>query len=95
VWCAAARLPARSCLDFVRVLRAVILAKTQTWDLFSTLDVVDRRSLVRLLDRGGVRDLSHTAKPPTVEEFLRLQRFLNNPEVIGAVLRRLSEDVTR
>jgi len=61
VWCAAARTSARSCLDFVRVLRAVILAETQTWDLFSTLDVVDRRSLVRLLDRGGLRELSHSA----------------------------------
>ena len=95
MWCAAARMPARSCLDFVRVLRAVILAKTQTWDLFSTLDVVDRRSLVRLLDRGGVRELSHSARPPTVDEFLRIQRFLKNPEVIEAVSRRLSEEHRR
>ena len=91
VWCAAARMPARSCLDFVRVLRAVMLAKTQPWDLFSTLDVVDRRSLVRLLDRGGVRELAHTTTPPTVDEFLRSQRFLNNPGVIEEVSRRLSE----
>ena len=91
VWCAAARTSARSCLDFVRVLRAVILAETQTWDLFSTLDVVDRRSLVRLLDRGGLRELSHSAKPPTVDEFLRIQRFLENPDVIAAVSRRLSD----
>ena len=91
VWCAAARLPARSCLDFVRILRAVILARTQPWDLFSTLDIVDRRSLVRLLDRGGVRELSNSAKPPTVDEFMRIQRFLTNPEVIEAVSKRLSE----
>ena len=94
MWCAAARLPARSCLDFVRVLRAVILAKTQPWDLFSTLDVVDRRSLVRLLDRGGVRELSDSARPPTVDEFLSVQRFLNSPEVIEAVTRRLSASRT-
>ena len=95
VWCAAARLPARSCLDFVRVLRAVILAKTQTWDLFSTLDIVDRRSLARLLDRGGVRELSDSAKAPTVTEFLKAQRFLKNPEVIEAVSRRLTEEDPR
>ena len=89
VWCAAARLPARDCLDFVRVLRAVLLAKTQPWDLFSTLDVVDRRSLVRLLDRGGVRELSTSASPPTVDEFLSVQRFLKNPAVIDAVSRQL------
>jgi hypothetical protein len=95
VWCAAARLPARACLDFVRVLRAVILAKTQPWDLFNTLDIVDRRSLVRLLDRGGVRELSNSAQAPTVAEFLKAQRFLKSPEVIAAVSRRLSGDETR
>jgi hypothetical protein len=89
VWCKAARLTARSCLDFVRVLRAVILFENQAWDLFSTLDIVDERSLVRLLDRGGVRELAKCHKPPTVEEFLRGQRFLQNPQVVQALSRRL------
>jgi hypothetical protein len=92
VWCKAARVSARSSLDFLRVLRAVILSENQTWDLFSTLDVVDERSLIRLLDRGGVRELSRSAKPPTVHEFLIGQRFLDNPEVVQAVSRRLNGD---
>jgi len=91
VWCKAARLPARSCLDFVRVLRAVILFENQAWDLFSTLDIVDERSLVRLLDRGGVRELAKREKPPTVEAFLSGQRFLRNPEVVQALSRRLKQ----
>jgi len=90
VWCAAARVPARSCLDFVRVLRAVILASNQPWDLFSTLDVVDRRSLLRLLDRGGLRELVRSEQPPTVTEFLTIQRFLENPQVVEAVSRHLN-----
>src|SRR5262249_36667778 len=94
VWCAAARMPARACLDFVRVLRAVVLARGWDWDLFSALDVVDRRSLARLLDRGGVRDRLLGAEPPTVGEFLTIQRFLTNPEVTQAVSRRLNGEHT-
>ncbi|MEP7309058.1 MAG: hypothetical protein ABJA98_26435 [Acidobacteriota bacterium] len=92
VWCKAARLPARSCLDFVRVLRAVILFENQAWDLFSTLDIVDERSLVRLLERGGMRELAKCQKPPTVEEFLSGQRFLQNPHVVQALSLRLKQE---
>ena len=89
VWCKAAGVSARSSLDFLRVLRAVVLAGHQTWDLLSILDVVDQRSLLKLLDRGGVRELSRT-KPPTVDEFILRQHFLNNHEVLQAVTRRLN-----
>ena len=92
MWCAAARVPtARSCLDFLRVLRAVILSKNQAWDLFSTLDIVDERSLIRLLDRGGLRDLSGADQAPAVHTFLTVQRFVHNPHVIEAVSRRLDQ----
>ena len=89
VWCKAAGVPARSCLDFVRVLRAVVLSDSHGWDLFSTLDVVDGRTLIRLLDRGGMRDLARCAKPPAVGEFLASQSFLGNRQVVEAVSRRL------
>jgi hypothetical protein len=73
------------------VLRAVILARNQAWDLFSTLDIVDQRSLIRLLDRGAVRQLWRSERAPALEEFLTAQRFLQNPEIVGAVSRRLQE----
>jgi hypothetical protein len=91
VWCQAAGVPARSCLDFVRVLRAVILSQNHAWDLFGTLDVVDKRSLIRLLDRGEVPELSRSEKPPTVDQFLTDQKFLQNPQVVQSVSRRLNE----
>ena len=91
VWCQAAGVSARSCLDFLRVLRAVVLSGTETWDLYSILDVVDQRSLLKLLDRGGVRELCR-AKSPTVHEFVALQKFLKNQQVLQAVSRRLSAD---
>jgi hypothetical protein len=51
-------------------------------------DVVDQRSLLKLLDRGGVRELYRRA-PPTVDDSLLRQRFLDNQQVFQAVTRRL------
>jgi hypothetical protein len=91
VWCKTAGVSARSCLDFLRVLRAVILSGNEAWDLYSLLDVVDQRSLIKLLERGGLRELSRE-KPPTVERFVADQRFLRNQQVLHAVSRHLNAD---
>ena len=70
-------------------VRAVILAQDQAWDLLSILDVVDKRSLFQLLDRGGVREMCRQ-RVPRVAEFLATQRFLANQEVLEAVSHRLN-----
>jgi hypothetical protein len=57
----------------------------------NTLDIVDRRSLQRLLQRGGVERLFADRTPPTISEFLRTQRFLADAEIIEAVSRRLRD----
>ena len=88
VWCKAAGVSARSSLDFLRVLRAVVLSGHQTWDLLSILDIVDQRSLLKLLERGGVPELCRK-KPPTVSEFILRQHFLDNDQVLQAVTHRL------
>src|SRR5262245_7276145 len=92
VWCKAAGVSARSCLDFLRILRAVILAEKQAWDLLSMLDVVDQRSLNQLLDRGGIRELCEL-KHPTVDQFLIAQRFLTNQQVLRAVTLRMKSSL--
>lgn len=89
MWCKAAGVSARSCLDFLRILRAVTVAGDQAWDLRSILDVVDGRSLLNLLGRGGVRDL-YRGTAPTVEDFLLRQRFLLDQQLLQAVRRGLS-----
>jgi hypothetical protein len=48
------------------------------------LDVVDQRSLLTLLDRGGVRQLCETQRP-AVDALLQQQRFLENARVLDAV----------
>lgn len=91
VWCKAAGVSARACLDFLRVLRAVVRSRNQKLDLLSMLDVVDRRSLLNLLDRGGVRALCRDTQP-TVDEFLRRQRFFTNREVVQAARQHLDAE---
>lgn len=91
MWCKAAGVSARSCLDFLRILRAVTVAGDQAWDLRSILDVVDGRSLLNLLGRGEVRDLCR-GNAPTVEDFLLRQRFLLDQQLLQAVRRRLDAD---
>jgi hypothetical protein len=95
VWCRAAHTPARACLDFLRMLRAVELSQNQVWDLFSLLDVIDERSVGRLLDRGALRHfLGHTSAP-SVEEFLATQRFIERTDVLLAVAKRLAANGTK
>jgi hypothetical protein len=88
-WCVAAHVSARSSLDFLRVLRAVLLSKDRPWDLFSVLDIVDKRSVTRLLQRGGIGQLVHRTDSPSIEEFLGTQCFVRNEDVVQAVARRL------
>jgi hypothetical protein len=90
-WCKAAGVSARSCLDFLRVLRAVVVSGRQGWDLRNLLDVVDQRSLLKLLDRGGVRELCWEGQP-TVDEFMLCQQFLKNHQLLRAVTRTLNAD---
>jgi len=92
VWCRAAHTPARACLDFLRILRAVQLSQNQVWDLFSLLDVIDERSVSRLLDRGAVRHfLAHTSAP-SIDEFLAMQRFIESSDVLQAIAKRLAAE---
>jgi hypothetical protein len=90
VWCKAAGVQARQCLDFLRVLRAIVQSTDRDWDPFNLLDVVDQRSLVRLLNRGGVEQLWRSERLPTIDEFLQRQRFLENADIVEAVSRRLA-----
>jgi hypothetical protein len=91
VWCTAARVSARSSLDFLRILRAVIQSQNGAWDLFGVLDIVDERSVVRLLNRGGLVRILKRTEPPSVEEFLKLQRFVKNVDLVQAVSHRLGQ----
>jgi hypothetical protein len=90
-WCQAAHIQPRRALDFARVLRAVVISQGQAFDLTNLLDVVDDRTVVRLLKRGGVLELEHSNSPPLPAEFISNQLFVRDDLALSAVLRLLSE----
>lgn len=82
-WCYAAGVPPRESLAFARLLRAVMISKQDVWDPYNLLDVVDPRSMRRLLGDGGLPLSSPSS--PSLEEFLERQRLISNRPAIGAV----------
>jgi FixJ family two-component response regulator len=81
-WCRAARLPVRRSLLFARLLRAVVLRerhpRCRPEDL---LDVVDRRTVVKLLRASG----GTTKELPPLDRFLANQQFIGSADAVDAV----------
>jgi hypothetical protein len=84
-WCRAARLSAKSSLDFTRLLRAVVRSQGQSWDPHNLLDVVDDRTMRRLLEQGGLRDHGSGGPPPDCQSFVDGQRLISDPAALRAV----------
>jgi len=56
------------------------------------LDVVDDRTLIRLLKRGAVLELKDRRSPPTAAEFISKQIFVRNDLATSAVLRLFNNE---
>jgi hypothetical protein len=84
-WCRAARLSAKSSLDFARLLRAVVRSQGQSWDPQNLLDVIDDRTMRRLLEQGGLLDHGAGGRPPDCQSFVNAQRLINDPAALRAV----------
>jgi CheY-like chemotaxis protein len=95
-WCRTARHSSRRSLLFARMLRAVLrqsVGHTAPEDL---LNVVDRRTLAKLLLAGGGTE---TQLPATVDEFLRRQAFIVDDvavnQIRSALARRYGPGLSR
>lgn len=88
-WCRTAHERPKRVLDCMRLLRAVMAMEDGPADLFEILDIIEPRTLMRMLQRGGVRELFST-RSPTIAEFLSSQQFLSNPGVVRALMGILS-----
>lgn len=80
MWCQAADMRPKESLDFARLLRAVVLAQGRTWDPANYLDIVDTRSMARLLERGNL-PRSAMRTPPGVFDFILKQRIVQRAEL--------------
>ena len=81
-WCLTAHLPARQSLLLARVLRAVMRQQDTDLTPNELLNIVDRRSLEKLLVRsGGARD----TLPPSPEAFLQRQQLIGHPKAVATL----------
>ena len=80
--CRMVGVPPLAARDFVRMLRALVLARVQGCPPELLLDVADGRTLERLLQRAGLRSTSELGQF-SLDHFFRRQQFL--PSDNGAV----------
>lgn len=86
-WCRTARVVPRRALLFARILRAVSLQDVVHDTPENLLDIVDRRTLTRLLAiSGGTK----TSLPENLEDFLRRQELVHDRHVVEEVQRLLA-----
>lgn len=84
-WCRMARLSTRRSLIFARLLRAVARRRLEGYQPEDYLDVSDTRTLTKLLRIAGATHSQRPTLPPTVEDFLRLQRIILDPVALREV----------
>jgi ActR/RegA family two-component response regulator len=85
-WCSTAQSSPKRSLSFTRVLRAVARkgsdSATRPADL---LDIVDRRTLKKLLRLGSVTRRQSETLPLDVDEFLREQNWIDSDQALARV----------
>ena len=88
-WCHTAKLSPRRSLQFARILRAVMMQKGSGGAAEDLLDIVDRRTLVKLTQLAGGTSAS---LPGDVEQFLRRQNIIDNVRAIRTIRAALRLD---
>jgi FixJ family two-component response regulator len=88
-WCHTASLPAKRSLDFARVLRAVIRHGITGESPENLLNVVDSRTLIKLLSLGRGSGQATTSLPVDIDEFFRTQCWIKDSTAIAEVRREL------
>jgi hypothetical protein len=88
VWCRAAHVPTKQSLDLGRLLRAIRLTGGVVDELQGVMDVVDPRTVARMLVRAGIHGpggvtMVHGAR------LLTVQRLVTNVSALEALAKRL------
>jgi hypothetical protein len=88
--CRAAHVSAKDSLDFARLFRAVLIGQgCDDWDLANILHVHDTRTLLRLLERGGISVAVRRRSAPSPLAFLTDQNLV----LVTANLRAISREL--
>jgi DNA-binding response OmpR family regulator len=86
-WCSTARLRPKRSLDFARLLRAVVRSAGSRQSAENLLDAVDRRTLSKLLCRGGIHQ---QVCDSSLDKFLDGQTLIQNLQAVEVVKRLMS-----
>jgi hypothetical protein len=91
-WCRAAGVSARRSLALGRLLRVVMRSGGRPWRPYEMLDIVDSRTMQRLLARGGLPSTAtNAASSPSVEAFLAHQTFVREAHLLDWVHQYVNE----
>jgi FixJ family two-component response regulator len=82
-WCRIAGLSPRRSLTFARLLRAVVRHRIDGYRPADFLDIVDLRTLARLLQLGGAGN--RTDLPTDVDDFLSSQRLIRDTSALREI----------
>jgi hypothetical protein len=66
-------------------LRAVVRSQGQSWDPHNLLDVIDDRTMRRLIEQGGLSAQGSGGPPPDCQSFVNGQRLIRDPAALRAV----------
>jgi hypothetical protein len=88
-WCYAAGASPKASLDLTRVLRLVSQGDVpDPAHILNALDIVDVRTLGRLMARGGVARLFTPARRVSVDEVLQVQTYVAKADLVAHLRQR-------
>jgi hypothetical protein len=91
-WCRAAKTSPRRSLELARLIRAFVLTNGSGVDLQDVMDIVDPRTVTRMLARAGLHDASASNLAVSVQELVRQQRLVRNEMALNALTALLEEE---
>jgi len=91
-WCRASKTSPRRSLELARLLRALVLTNVSGFDLQDVMDVVDPRTLKRMLGRAGFPDGWGRAVALSVRDFVRQQQLVQNERALSALTALLEHE---
>jgi hypothetical protein len=89
-WCRSARVSPRRSLDLARLLRALSVTAGDLTELQDAMDIVEPRTMRRLLGRAGLLDAVAT-RPASMHEFLRHQSLVQQQKALDVLEHMLYE----
>lgn len=88
-WCRAASVPVKASLDLARLLRATRITRGSLADAHAVMDIVEPRTIERLLKRAGFGSVGRCPLQP--KDVLARRRLILEPRALNSLQRRLDQ----